>query len=368
MHNEHYYRLAMLSGTSVPSPALVRTFDRLATESLNGDGGGYYVPEEAIVLGGSGGLIKGSTGGFVGGIETMYGTKKGILLGDNDWPQYETPRIVRVMIPIRDGAQHRESCTPGFGSATLAVGRYDAGTPGSLTIAKDAGANNNTVFINQHIPSWKLPVGATVLSMELNYRTGMIPASVPTPTNYVIGFYLRGLRHDGYTSTALSLGRGAAISFVPRWQALTQYSKSVSPNRMVVSIASRTDVIFQKNNNGLHTSGAVQPPGFATAVPGTIVSGDGGVSWLTIGLSGAGTPAANYDMQYYGINRAEHATPAAYFNSGLPQKITVFPNVNTILDSDTYAYSLQIQDFANTKNSYHSLVLTLSVPNMRPGA
>lgn len=366
-HNEHYYRLAMLGGTSVPSSFLLKTFDRLATESLNGDGGGFYEPSSPIVFGGAGGLIKGTAGGFVGGARTLYGTKKGILLGDNDWPQYETPRVIKVVIPIRDGAQHREGCTPGFGSPSIATGRYDAGTPGSFKIASDAGANSSSVIFDQHIPSWKLPVGATVLSMELNFRAGAAPASVPTSLNWIVGFYFRGLRYNNYTSTSLSLGRGAATSFVPRWQALTPYSKAVSPGQAVVSIASRSDVVFQKSNNGLHTSGASQPAGFATAVPGGAVSGDGGVNWLTIGVDGSGTDA-NYDMTYYGVSRAVHATTTAFFNGGLPQKITVVPNINTVLDSDTYAYALQIQDFANTKNIYHSFVLTLSVPNMRPGA
>lgn len=166
-HNDRLYRGVPFAFPTVPTPALLRRLDKVASQGVNGDEGGLWAPKTPIVIGGAG-VSVGSAGGFTGGIATTPRAAPGaLILGDSDWPKFSAGRTRTVLFPVEDVF----SAGVDYNSAPLQT--YTQGVPGAF------GQSATSLTFAVPLDIKKFPIGATIASVTMRFSVGTRPTAVP---------------------------------------------------------------------------------------------------------------------------------------------------------------------------------------------
>lgn len=351
MRNKHAFDRGTIVAGTVPTPSGVRLLDQQASESLNGDGGGTWNPENPIVIGtdtaNALAVSVDTYGTFTGGVSTGYAAA-GLTLGDNDYPVFVTPRSYVFSIPVRDLFSRVEN--------SFTTTKYDESIPGTTQMLVKDGSAGRLVM---QVPSYRFPNGATIAQIDMSFRAGLKPTALPT--NF-LGFRLTRIPDTGlYTNAATN-----EMYKTPTWTATTVYQlgDAVQPtggyNGWVFRLVART---------GAFLSGGAQPAAFTAGTSlGTNIT-DNNLTWQPENAIGDGwilMPRGN-------MNQAPSAGFGTsfdqYYNNGRTQMLSMTPNRNTVIDTVNYNYAIEITDQSATNNYFSMVTFSLSnIVDMRPVA
>lgn len=228
MHNIRFFDPLLLSPKFVPEPSIFKCFDQLASEGINWDEGGLWEPETPIIIGGSGVTIA-NTGGFTGGVKTGARAPDGaMLLADNDWPRFSSPRTRTVLFPIGDYANSdRDRNEPTVGTSFI-ESAYDQSVPGSVK----ANTNDQADLLIVLDPKKFIP-DATIVSVTVRFSVGIKPASIPASLPNIL------------FSDAISLVDDSAV--LPTPANVNAYYNGGLPQDFVLPIVNNATVTVGKN-------------------------------------------------------------------------------------------------------------------------
>jgi len=348
MANENPFRRSILDSKLVLEPHHLRRLDQVFSEGLDGTGGGTYTPVAPIVLGGKGVVLNGSGGGLTGLTVEKFAPPGALRLGldgvNGTWPEFTSTRSYTRIFPIRQMVR-------GVNLTRL--------TAGQMQIISTISPLSRLLVCP--LQGQYLPRGAAITSISLKMRVGIEPSALPAAIDrprFIIG----GLPNKPTNGATI----GVPIAKINTWLASTSYT-TTSSSGIYATVLPSPDrpVFFVKETDGTHSSGGSQPVQFASANPGDSVV-DGAVTWIC---------RSKTDVTYIYATQALQtrfpipSTTNGYFQNGTIRTITLSaPNVNHIIDTDTYTYALFIDDLSGTKNIYHSLKIVFgSTSSMKPG-
>lgn len=339
-HNEDVLRVAALAGTTVITPEILRRLDILASQSLNGDEGGIWTPENPIVIGGDG-LKFDNAGSIEGGISTSQFARSGAIeLADGHWPMFAA-RTHRIVFPLNDAMFNNwENIYANDGTAPAYNGiRFES-----------------SASIRCPLPSHRFPRGAKIKNVTLNYRVGKQPSSAPGTTPALVLIAKTPTRF-----------KGAVVSNFPYWLPSHHYvtGDRVISNSFTPSLTNAR-MFFCIGGLSTGTSGATEPPEFVTANPGDIFADGGDVLWTCVSLNDVTSLDISGTFAYYSTSAPFTSSPSAYYNSGNPKTISI-PNITAFSEVIPAEYYVCIRDSTNTFNTYHSLVIDFELTSLEPG-
>lgn len=342
----------MLSAHYVITPGRMEALDQYAFESIDADAGGLYTPRAPLIVGGAG-LDLQSTCAFSGDVRVGgkgRGTK-GITLTASASPGFGATRSRTINVPLRslwDAASPLRSKSfeytyDPYGIRSLQTGQASWSFP---------------------LPSLRLHNGATLLSARLTFRSGNVPealADTEIPWIRIVRIKKEGVEANDY---------GPGPNVVELWKVPFRANSTFYNVDDIFTIPGG----FGWGSNGLTyrcvtagTTAAAQPGGYSITVGNSQVDG-----------------TATFRVEYGWSNGFLHyqfpripasASAPAYHNAGLPQEILHRVNQNATIDTETYAYSLELIDpggrpvedppgsglfvAKSYNNLYHSLILEI---------
>lgn len=339
-HNEDVLRVTALADTTVITPEILRRMDVLASQSLNGDEGGVWVPEKPIVIGGDG-LKFDNSGTIEGGIATSSFARRGAIeLAEAHWPTFAA-RTHRVVFPLNDAMFNNwENIFFDKGAAPWYNGLLF----------------ETSTSVRCPLPSQRFPRGAKIKNITLNYRVGKQPSTAPgaTPSFILVA----------KTPTRF---KGAIVSDFPRWLPGHHYvaGDRVISNSFAPSLTNAR-MFYCSGGFPPGISGGSEPAAFATANPGDLILDNSQVLWVCVSLNDVTSLDITGNFAFYSTSAPYTPSPSVYYNAGNPKTISI-SNVTTFPDVIPAEYYVCIRDSTNTFSTYHSLVIDFELTSLEPG-
>lgn len=354
-HNKPSLGRFGVTNYTVIEPSNVRDLDQQASESINGDEGGTWNPVEPIAIGGLGVKLvtdpAAATANFTGPIRTGP-LSQGLILGDNEVPVFETARTTSFAIHLGNiFAKSESQPTVRFNSP------FDAGVPGRIqTTSRTSGAT--VTYLNGWIPSYRLPRGSIISSVEFRFRVGYKPATLPAGLPMFRVF--RVPKTGNYVSMAAN-----ELWDYPQWQPSFNYSSLIGTKyavRRTNASGGLNSWIFRLvSGGGSFLSGAAQPAAFSAGTTIGLNIVDNAVTWQA--------EALNSNNGYFAMPRGNMVfSPTAPFGTsvdefyafGRTQTITITPNQNSAVDTANYNYGWDITDVTLCDVIYTSIKVNLT--------
>ncbi len=333
MHNDAIAPGGIWTDESVPTASRLDKLDQRASESLNGTDGGTWSPDKPIYIGGSGVAVRGDGSGFFGEVRTGRGAV-GLVLGNNDYPVFTTPRTRKYTIPAS------VSLSPDHTFKYLGGNRYGVYNP-----VDDP--TQDVQYFRMPLSDFRLTNGATLAKVTMR-------ASVEVRTSG--GAFSSDAFTGGFQIRRTSVSGGSdPLYAMPVWTANTAYN--VGDIVRPITPAGKGGRVARCENDG--TSHATDEPVWTDfTYNDTIV--DAGVIWR---IEGQYDFAGNHNE-----TTADHFTTLSWLASatsfvagGNVQDVVLVPNVNQVIDTETYGYEIVVVDPVTLyRYRYHDFLVELS--------
>ena len=342
MHNKHVFPAGVVPDACVVTPGRLRKLDQQLSEAGNGIDGGTWAPKTRVILGGAPSSMSGT---ITGGIRTGRGSPGGLVLNDNDYPTFATPRTRTIFVPPFSMADVDEYL-PLEGGDPETTGHISA-----VGLIVYPG-----LFTAWSIPARYLHNGATLAQARLKWRGGQ---RLDVAVGLTPGFNIIRVHRDG--TMTYSPSNDVDLYTVPVWTSGATYAVG--------------DVIRPTNGGG---PGGTNQYKYRCVVAGTVPAGQ--PAWST--TTGANQVVGGATFR---VERGPSDTAAAIksqlvtlphplannggdlYDSGRVQTITLTPTQNDVIDTQLYSYLAVLQMGTGVRDVYFGLELDFTnIVDLRP--
>ncbi len=353
--NEPLFPANQIGIATVPTPGRMRQLDQRASEGLNGTDGGSWTPETKLWVGGAGVSLLGAEQVTSGVVET--GRKSlGLVLGPSAYPGRTHPssitRSLRVPIVASNTWIPEKYEAFGFIVGSLSSYLRYVRDPYGLRNEVPEGPVGGQTFVI-HLPQLRMHNGARLDRVTLSMRYGRKPQ---------VGRLLVG---DGTYMRSFRVSKRGAVGYPPEFagNSLDMYLIPVFAPSHAYAVG---DIIIPTTQNGRQyrvinagVSGS-SSAGWNIVLGGTQTTGS---VILRVEARPVMTGVTNQKHHYAALPFASSAaeTAAARFNNGLPFEFSFAPNQNATIDTDAYAYGIEVLSLDTSAATFHSVKLDFSI-------
>lgn len=341
MHNKHVFPSGVVPDACVVTPARLRNLDQTLSEAGNGIDGGTWAPKKRVILGGA----PSSTSGVIsGGIRTGRGSPGGLVLNDNDYPTFATPRTRTIFVPPFSMADVDEY---------LPLESGDTETTGHISAV-------GLIVYPGLFTAWSIPArylhnGATLAQARLKWRAGIRLGGAPV---LMPGFNI------------IRVDRGGVLTYSPN-----DVDLYTTPTWVTSGSYGVGDVIRPTNGGG---PGGTNTYKYRCVVAGTVPGAQ--PAWST--TTGADQVVGGATFR---VERGPSDTHAAIksqlvtipwplanngadlYAAGAVQTIALTPTQNDVIDTQQYSYLAVLQMGTGVRDVYFGLELDFTnITDLRP--